>query len=86
MTPEQRQQYNELEATAASLREEAEQARTQIDHLSKEKEEFNREISMSQVQVIYGHHIFLGLYNPKRYVCFLDKGALVGFTSTIGDC
>ncbi|XP_014356504.2 intraflagellar transport protein 74 homolog [Papilio machaon] len=51
MSPEQRKQYNELEANAAALREEAEQARTQIDNLTKEKEEFNKEISMSQIKV-----------------------------------
>ncbi|KPJ16488.1 Intraflagellar transport protein 74-like [Papilio machaon] len=51
MSPEQRKQYNELEATAAALREEAEQARTHIDNLTKEKEEFNKEISMSQIKV-----------------------------------
>ncbi|XP_068626940.1 intraflagellar transport protein 74 homolog [Battus philenor] len=51
MSAEQRQQYNELEAAAATLREEVEHARTQIDQLAKEKEEFNREISMSQIKV-----------------------------------
>ncbi|KPI95083.1 Intraflagellar transport protein 74-like [Papilio xuthus] len=51
MSPEQRKQYNELEGTAAALREEAEQARIQIDNLTKEKEEFNKEISMSQIKV-----------------------------------
>lgn len=49
MTPEQKQQYNELEANAAVLREEVDQARTQIDLLNREKEEFNKEISGSQV-------------------------------------
>ncbi|XP_049882410.1 intraflagellar transport protein 74 homolog isoform X1 [Pectinophora gossypiella] len=51
MTPEQKDQYNELERTAAALREEAEQARTQIDHLNREKEEFSKEISGSQIKV-----------------------------------
>ncbi|CAB3241070.1 unnamed protein product [Arctia plantaginis] len=51
MTQEQKDQYNELEATAAALREEVEQARTQIDHLNREKEEFNKEISGSQIKV-----------------------------------
>lgn len=49
MTQEQKDEYNELEATAAALREEVEQARTQIDHLNREKEEFSKEISGSQV-------------------------------------
>ena len=49
MTQEQKDEYNELEATAATLREEVEQARTQIDHLNREKEEFSKEISGSQV-------------------------------------
>lgn len=49
MTPEQKDQYNELEATAGALREEVEQARSQIDHLNREKEEFSKEISGSQV-------------------------------------
>ncbi|CAK1602354.1 unnamed protein product [Parnassius mnemosyne] len=51
MSADQREQYNELEATAAALREEVEQARTQIDHLNREKEEFNKEISVSQIKV-----------------------------------
>ncbi|CAH2050773.1 unnamed protein product, partial [Iphiclides podalirius] len=51
MSPEQREQYNELETAAAALREEVEQARTQMDHLSREREEFNREISVSQIKV-----------------------------------
>ncbi|CAG4977596.1 unnamed protein product [Parnassius apollo] len=51
MSAEQREQYNELEATAAALREEVEQARTQIDHLNREKEEFSKEISISQIKV-----------------------------------
>ncbi|KAI5645010.1 hypothetical protein NE865_02984 [Phthorimaea operculella] len=51
MTPEQKAQYNELEATAAALREEVEQARTQIDHLNREKAEFNKEISGSQLKL-----------------------------------
>lgn len=51
MTPEQKDQYGELEATAAALREEVEQARTQIDNLNREKQEFNREISGSQVNL-----------------------------------
>lgn len=50
MTQEQKDQYNELEATAAVLREEVEQARNQVDHLNREKEEFQREISGSQVR------------------------------------
>lgn len=54
MTKEQKEQYNELEATAASLRAEAEQARSQIDHLNREKEEFTKEISGSQVPAIDG--------------------------------
>lgn len=49
MTQEQKEQYNELEATAAALREEVEQARAQLDHLNREKEEFSKEISGSQV-------------------------------------
>lgn len=49
MTPDQKEQYEELEATANVLREEVEQARTQIDHLNREKEEFGKEISGSQV-------------------------------------
>ncbi|XP_053619883.1 intraflagellar transport protein 74 homolog [Plodia interpunctella] len=51
MTPEQKDQYNDLESTAASLRDEVEQARTQLDHLNREKEEFNKEISGSQIKV-----------------------------------
>ncbi|KAJ8735798.1 hypothetical protein PYW07_007418 [Mythimna separata] len=51
MTQEQKDEYNELEATAAALREEVEQARTQIDHLNREKEEFSKEISGSQIKV-----------------------------------
>ncbi|XP_063823995.1 intraflagellar transport protein 74 homolog [Ostrinia nubilalis] len=51
MTQEQKDQYNELEATAAALREEVEQARAQLDHLSREKEEFSKEISGSQIKV-----------------------------------
>lgn len=49
MTPEQKEQYSELEATAVALREEVEQARIQIDHLNREREEFMKEISGSQV-------------------------------------
>lgn len=49
MTPDQKVQYEELEATGIALREEVEQARTQIDHLSREKDEFAKEISGSQV-------------------------------------
>lgn len=49
MTPEQKTQYNELEITAATLREEVEQARIQIDHLNREKDEFTKEITGSQV-------------------------------------
>ncbi|CAH1639908.1 unnamed protein product [Spodoptera littoralis] len=51
MTQEQKDEYNELEATAAALREEVEQARTHIDHLNREKGEFNKEISGSQIKV-----------------------------------
>ncbi|KAM3967630.1 intraflagellar transport protein 74 homolog [Aphomia sociella] len=51
MTPEQRDQYNELETAAAALREEVEQTRIQIDHLNREKEEFSKEISGSQIKV-----------------------------------
>ncbi|KAL0850877.1 hypothetical protein ABMA28_006786 [Loxostege sticticalis] len=51
MTQEQKEQYNELEATAAALREEVEQARAQLDHLNREKEEFSKEISGSQIKV-----------------------------------
>ncbi|XP_063899600.1 intraflagellar transport protein 74 homolog [Helicoverpa armigera] len=51
MTQEQKDEYNELEATAAALREEVEQARTQIDHLNREKDEFSKEISGSQIKV-----------------------------------
>lgn len=49
MTPDQKAQYDELEATATALREKVEQSRTQIDHLSREKDEFTKEISGSQV-------------------------------------
>uniref|UniRef100_A0A2H1W1P9 SFRICE_017257 n=1 Tax=Spodoptera frugiperda TaxID=7108 RepID=A0A2H1W1P9_SPOFR len=51
MTQEQKDEYNELEATAAALREEVEQARTHIDHLNREKDEFSKEISGSQIKV-----------------------------------
>ncbi|XP_026738896.1 intraflagellar transport protein 74 homolog [Trichoplusia ni] len=51
MTQEQKDEYNELEATATALREEVEQARTQIDHLNREKEEFTKEISGFQIKV-----------------------------------
>ncbi|XP_045768948.1 intraflagellar transport protein 74 homolog [Maniola jurtina] len=51
MTPEQKEQYSELEANAAALREEVEQARIQIDHLTREKEEFSKEISGSQLKM-----------------------------------
>ncbi|XP_063548316.1 intraflagellar transport protein 74 homolog [Cydia strobilella] len=51
MTPEQKDQYNELEATAAALREEAEHSRTQIDLLTKEKDQFSKEISGSQIKL-----------------------------------
>ncbi|XP_023935720.2 intraflagellar transport protein 74 homolog [Bicyclus anynana] len=51
MTSEQKEQYNELEANAALLREEVDQARIQIDHLSREKEEFAKEISGSQIKM-----------------------------------
>ncbi|XP_045459676.1 intraflagellar transport protein 74 homolog [Melitaea cinxia] len=51
MTPEQKTQYNELETTAATLREEVEQARIQIDHLNREKEEFTKEITGSQIKM-----------------------------------
>lgn len=54
MSQEQKDQYSELEATAAVLRSEAEQARSQIDHLNREKEEFSREISGSQVRLLLG--------------------------------
>lgn len=53
MPPEQKAQYGELEARAAALREEVDQARTQLEHLSREKTEFSKEISASQVSVIY---------------------------------
>lgn len=49
MTPDQKVQYDELETTATALREKVEQSRTQIDHLSREKDEFAKEISGSQV-------------------------------------
>lgn len=49
MTPDQKAQYKELEATATALREQVEQSRTQIDHLNREKDEFGKEISGSQV-------------------------------------
>ncbi|KOB73338.1 Uncharacterized protein OBRU01_10766 [Operophtera brumata] len=39
MTQEQKAQYNDLEATAAVLRADAEQARSQLDHLHREKDE-----------------------------------------------
>ncbi|XP_046978887.1 intraflagellar transport protein 74 homolog [Vanessa cardui] len=51
MTTEQKSQYNELEATAAGLRDEVEQARIQIDHLNREKEEFTKEITGSQIKM-----------------------------------
>ncbi|XP_039759620.1 intraflagellar transport protein 74 homolog [Pararge aegeria] len=51
MTSEQKEQYSELEATASALREEAEQSRMQIDHLNREKEEFAKEISGSQIKM-----------------------------------
>lgn len=51
MTQEQKDEYNELEATATALREEVEQSRNQIDHLNKEKNEFSKEISGSQIKV-----------------------------------
>ncbi|XP_060807667.1 intraflagellar transport protein 74 homolog [Amyelois transitella] len=51
MTPEQKDQFNELKATAAALREDVEQARNQVDHLNREKEEFSKEISGSQIKV-----------------------------------
>nr|XP_021206350.2 intraflagellar transport protein 74 homolog isoform X1 [Bombyx mori] len=51
MTVEQKDQYNELQTTAAALREEVEQSRTQLDLLNREKEEFAREISGSQIKV-----------------------------------
>ncbi|KAL4716826.1 hypothetical protein ACJJTC_012637 [Scirpophaga incertulas] len=51
MTQEQKDQFNELEFTAAALREEVEQARTQLDHLNREKEEFSKEISGSQIKM-----------------------------------
>ncbi|CAK1540254.1 unnamed protein product [Leptosia nina] len=51
MTQEQKDQYNELEVSAAALREEVEQARSHIDNLNREKEEFNKEISSSQIKM-----------------------------------
>ncbi|KAG7310434.1 hypothetical protein JYU34_003210 [Plutella xylostella] len=51
MSPEQKAQYGELEARAAALREEVDQARTQLEHLSREKTEFSKEISASQIKV-----------------------------------
>ncbi|CAH0766203.1 unnamed protein product [Diatraea saccharalis] len=51
MTQEQKDQFNELESTATTLRDEVEQTRSQIDHLNREKEEFNKEISGSQIKV-----------------------------------
>lgn len=57
MTPEQKEQYSELEATAAALREEVETARTQLDFLNKEKHEFSTEISGSQVWGPFGYRI-----------------------------
>ncbi|CAH0727545.1 unnamed protein product, partial [Brenthis ino] len=51
MSPEEKQQYNQLEATAAALRVEVEQTRQQIDHLNREKEEFAKEISGSQIKM-----------------------------------
>ncbi|XP_072940277.1 intraflagellar transport protein 74 homolog [Epargyreus clarus] len=51
MTSEEKEKYIELEGTAAALREEVEQARTQIDLLNREKEEFSKEISGSQVKM-----------------------------------
>lgn len=49
MTPEQKDHYNELETTAAALREEVEAGRTQLEFLNKERTEFATEISGSQV-------------------------------------
>ncbi|XP_038208103.1 intraflagellar transport protein 74 homolog [Zerene cesonia] len=51
MTQEQKDQYNELNAAAFALREEVEQARSQIEHLSKEKDEFYKDISSSQLKM-----------------------------------
>ncbi|XP_037298487.1 intraflagellar transport protein 74 homolog [Manduca sexta] len=51
MTPEQKAQYGDLEATAASLREEVEQAKSQKDQLNREKEILSREISGSQIKM-----------------------------------
>ncbi|XP_048489345.1 intraflagellar transport protein 74 homolog [Plutella xylostella] len=51
MPPEQKAQYGELEARAAALREEVDQARSQLGHLSREKTEFSKEISASQIKV-----------------------------------
>ncbi|XP_022130307.2 intraflagellar transport protein 74 homolog isoform X1 [Pieris rapae] len=51
MTQDQKFQYSDLEATAATLRGEVEQARTQIEHLNKEKDEFFREISSTQMKM-----------------------------------
>ncbi|CAG9136351.1 unnamed protein product [Plutella xylostella] len=51
MSPEQKAQYGELEARAAALREEVDQARSQLEHLSREKTEFSKEISASQIKV-----------------------------------
>lgn len=49
MTQDQKDQYSDLQATAAALRDEVEQARNQIEQLNKAKEEFNRDISSTQV-------------------------------------
>lgn len=56
MTQEQKDQYTELEATAAALRADAEQSRNQIDHLNREKDEFLKEISGSQVSTLTIKH------------------------------
>ncbi|XP_047545079.1 intraflagellar transport protein 74 homolog [Vanessa atalanta] len=67
MTTEQKSQYNELEATAAGLREEVEQARIQIDHLNREKEEFTKEITGSQIKMnLLELHRRLGAAEEKR--------------------
>ncbi|KAJ0182326.1 hypothetical protein K1T71_001695 [Dendrolimus kikuchii] len=51
MTQEQKDQYNELESTAAALREEVEQTKIQIDQLNREKEEFTKDIAGSQIKL-----------------------------------
>ncbi|CAF4796814.1 unnamed protein product [Pieris macdunnoughi] len=67
MTQDQKFQYSDVEATAATLRGEVEQARTQIEHLNKEKDEFFREISSTQIKMhLLELHKRLAAANEKR--------------------